>query len=529
MDTRLKTDVLVLGSGITGCVAALTLAEAGVEVLLITAGQYIDDGNTALAQGGIVYRSESDSPALLEKDILTAGWHHNYLRAVRYLCRKGPEVVKELLIDKFKVPFELNDPGRHYLTREGGHSRARILFCADYTGRAIMDALIKAIKSHPQIRVLTNRTAIDLLTSHHHSSRLEFKYHLKKQCVGAYVLNAQTNTVETILADFTVLATGGIGQIYLHTTNTASSIGSGLAMAHRAGARIMNVEFVQFHPTALFHRSERKFLISEAVRGEGAKLINSQGKPFMSIYDPRGDLAPRDIVTRAIIEEMLKNGEDCVYLDAASHIKKDLKERFPTIYKKCSEIGIDITREPIPVVPAAHYFCGGILVDLHGRTTIDRLYAGGECACTGVHGANRLASTSLLEGLLWGYSNGQDIGQKYRQKSKLSQRLQDSIPEWRFLGKEHNDDPALIAQDWATIKHTMWNYVGIVRTASRLKRAFEDLRNLNKRLHDFYRETPISRPLVDLFHGCQAAYIITTAAMRNEQSIGCHFRQDNSC
>ena len=333
MDTRLKTDVLVLGSGITGCVAALTLAEAGVEVLLITAGQYIDDGNTALAQGGIVYRSESDSPALLEKDILTAGWHHNYLRAVRYLCRKGPEVVKELLIDKFKVPFELNDPGRHYLTREGGHSRARILFCAYYTGRAIMDALIKAIKSHPQIRVLTNRTAIDLLTSHHHSSRLEFKYHLKKQCVGAYVLNAQTNTVETILADFTVLATGGIGQIYLHTTNTASSIGSGLAMAHRAGARIMNVEFVQFHPTALFHRSERKFLISEAVRGEGAKLINNQGKPFMSIYDPRGDLAPRDIVTRAIIEEMLKNGEDCVYLDAASHIKKDLKERFPTIYK----------------------------------------------------------------------------------------------------------------------------------------------------------------------------------------------------
>ncbi|MFP4168520.1 MAG: L-aspartate oxidase [Desulfonatronovibrionaceae bacterium] len=522
-EDRIRTQVLVLGAGLAGGTAALTLAEAGFEVLLISAGPDLLDGNSALAQGGIVYSGDNDDPKLLEKDILTAGWEHNYLRAVRFLTLKGPETVRKLLIDKLEVPFESEDHSFR-LTREGGHSLPRVLYCADYTGRIIMDRLTEEIAKQPGIRQLTDCTAIDLLTSHHHSREMDFRYNTSNQCVGAYLLNNQTNNVVTVTADYTVLATGGVGQIYLHTTNSPASTGSGLAMAHRAGAKIMNAEYIQFHPTALFHRSSRKFLISEAVRGEGARLVNSRGEAFMKKYDSRGDLAPRDIVTRAIIEEMLHNGDDFVFLDAANHVPQDLKHRFPTIYKNCLENGIDICKQAIPVVPAAHYFCGGVLVDLAGKTTIDRLYAAGECACTGIHGANRLASTSLLEALLWGHNLALDIVNRYHSEPKVSKRLRESIPDWEFLGQEHNDDPALIAQDWTTIKNTMWNYVGISRNTPRLKRAFEDMRNLNKRQHDFYRSTPVSKPLINLFHGCQAAYIITTAALRNQRSKGCHFR-----
>ena len=523
-EQRLTTPVLVIGSGIAGCAAALHLAGAGLEVTLLTAGPDLDDGNTALAQGGIVFRGETDDARALERDIMTAGWECNYLQAVRYMSRRGPDVVQDLLIDTLHVPFERDQAGRWKLTREGGHSSPRILYCADFTGRAIMDGLMPAIRQSPNIRVLTGCTAVDLLTTHHHASSLEYKYQLANQCVGAYVFDQNTGQTRTVMADCTVLATGGMGQVYLHTTNQASSIGSGLTMASRAGARLMNTEFVQFHPTALFHRAERRFLISEAVRGEGARLLNSRGEAFMAGYDPRRELAPRDIVTRAIVEEMLRTGDDCVYLDAASTTDQDLTERFPTIAAKCREIGIDVTREPIPVVPAAHYFCGGVLVDVHGRTTLDRLYAVGECSCTGVHGANRLASTSLLEGLLWGWSAGRDIVKRLERRPTLSKKLRQAIPDWVSPGSRENEDPALIAQDWATIRHTMWNYVGIARTGSRLGRAFEDLRGLHKRLHDFYRETPISRPLVDLFHGAQAAYLITTAALRNRTSHGCHYR-----
>ena len=389
-----------------------------------------------------------------------------------------------------------------------------------------MDGLQNAVAREPRIQVLTQRTAIDLLTSYHHSNSLEFKYHLDNQVLGAYVYNSHTQIVETILADHTILATGGLGQIFLHTTNTASSIGSGLAMSFRAGAMTMNTEFVQFHPTALYQRGDWRFLISEAVRGEGARLVNEAGEPFMTWYDQRGDLAPRDIVTRAIVEEMLNRGEECVFLDAANHVDLDLKKRFPTIYRTCKAMGIDITRDPIPVVPAAHYSCGGVLVDIHGQTTLPRLYAAGECTCTGVHGANRLASTSLLAALLWGWSAARDIGYKAPSYNAVSQRLIDSIPDWVCPGQIHNEDPALIAQDWATLRNTMWNYVGITRTTPRLKRAFEDLRALNKRIHDFYYETPLSKPLIDLFHGCQAAYVTTNAALRNTKSAGCHYRQE---
>lgn len=525
--TRMHTQVLVVGTGIAGCVAALTLADRGCEVTLISTGASLDNGNTALAQGGIVYQASDQDAVQLEKDILLAGREHNCVRSTRYLCRKGPNAVQKILVERLNVPFATIDSrGEWDLRIEGGHNASRILHCADYTGRAIMDCLIKAVSEAPNIRVLTNRTAVDLLTTHHHARSMELKYNLVNHCVGAYVYNEISGHVETILADHTVLATGGIGQIYLHTTNTQSSIGAGLAMAYRAGARVMNCEFVQFHPTALYHHADRRFLISEALRGEGARLVNSKGEAFMLRHHPRADLAPRDVVSRAIMEEMLRSGEPCVYLDAAHFVDHDFVSSFPTIFEKCLSIGVDIRRDPIPVVPAAHYFCGGVLVDTHGRTTLERLYSAGECSCTGVHGANRLASTSLLEGLLWGQSVGEDIHLRCKSLPRLSKKVMGAIPEWEIPGEIHNEDPALIAQDWTTIRHTMWNYVGITRTRPRLNRATDDLRNLYKHLHDFYKRTPLSKPLIDLFHGSHSAYIITDAAQRNKTSLGCHYRVD---
>lgn len=523
---RLSTPVLVIGTGLAGCSAALTLADQGLEVTLVSAETDPAWCNSSLAQGGIVYTSAKDSPALLGEDMQVAGWRQNYGRAVRRLAKEGPRSVDVLLLERLQVPFARKESGDFDLAREGGHSTQRILHCADYTGKAIMEAIQAALRASPNVRLLQSRTAVDLLTTHHHATHLDYRYGLPNTCMGAYLLNSETNQVETILAEFTVLATGGAGQVFLHSTNTRGSIGSALAMGFRAGARIFNAEYVQFHPTALYRRAERRFLISEAVRGEGAKLVGTDGKPFMQRYDARADLAPRDIVTRAIMEELLRTGEDCVYLDVANYVKQDLPQRFPTIFKTCMDNGIDMRQEPIPVVPAAHYTCGGILTDLMGRTTLERLYAVGECSCTGIHGANRLASTSLLECLVWGKSAGEDIARRLHKRHLLTRKLKESIPDWRSPGEAKNEDPALLAQDWARIRNTMWNYVGITRTTSRLRRAFEELRNLDKNLHDFYRETPLSKPLLDLFHGCQAARSITLSAMLNTRSLGCHYRVD---
>ena len=526
---RMTTSVLVIGSGLAGCITSLTLADAGISVTLLNADDENQSmNNSYLAQGGIIYKNQEEEAGLLEKDILVAGRKENSINAVRYLCKHGADAVKDILLDKYQIDFA-NKDGELLLTKEAGHSLARILYVGDHTGKSIMDVLKQKVAENPNIQLLNNRTAIDLLTTQHHCKNIQLKYSLKNQCIGAYAFNEKTNEVETILAATTILCTGGVGQLYLHSTNVASSIGSGLSMATRAGATVHNCQYVQFHPTALYEgttSAERRFLITEAIRGEGAKLIDDNKNSFMKKYDPRADLAPRDIVAQSIVEELLKTGEPCVYLDAANHVKQNIAKRFPTIYKYCTEQGFDIEKTPIPVVPAAHYFCGGILTNLQGKTTLERLYAVGEVACTGVHGANRLASTSLLEALVFAHSTAELIINTRKNSTRLPKKFHTIIPDWENSTTNIAIDLALIAQDWATIRNTMWNYVGITRTTKRLTRAYFELDALSKTIHNFYTESPISKPVIELFHGCQAAKIITRAALQNKKSIGCHYRKN---
>jgi len=525
LQNRVHYPVLVLGTGIAGLTTAFCLASAGIKVLLVTKTADPKDCNTFWAQGGIIYEGEGDSPAKLIADVLRAGAGLSNEEAVRFLAVEGPRVVRELLLEEINVPFSTSEEGELDLTQEGAHSIPRIIHAGDATGRAIEISLLNRVKSEPNITLATEVTAIDLLTTQHHPADIQVRYRLDNECVGAYLLDNRTNDVYTIFADYTVLATGGVGQIFLHTTNTRSSIGDGVVMARRAGARIMNAEYVQFHPTALADKKANHFLISEALRGEGARLRNKRGEYFMEKYSPLKDLAPRDIVARAIVEEMTTNKEEFVFLDLANFYKghQPVKERFPNIAKACADIGIDIARDPIPVVPAAHYFCGGVLADTSGQTTLSRLYAIGETSCTGVHGGNRLASTSLLEGLTWGYYAAVSIRNKM---AVFNTSLLDSIPDWQPPGRQDMEDPALILQDWTTIQHTMWNYVGIVRTYERLKRAVADMRELGNRLTKFYHESTISKSIVELFHGQQMAAIVADAAIKNPVSRGAHFRRD---
>ena len=526
---RLYSQVLVIGAGLAGSIAALRLADKGVQVTLLAASDEPDNANSWLAQGGIIYRSEdADDDQRLAEDIFTAGHHYNSPEAVHFLAEEGPKAVEEMLVARVGVRFDRHGTGGRVdeewdLTREGGHSRQRILHSADHTGRTIMESVQAAVSASPNITVLQGYTAVDLLTSHHNTKGMTYRYQLENRCCGAYVYRESTGEVVTMLADATILATGGVGQVYLHTTNAATAVGAAISMASRAFVRLENMEFMQFHPTSLFHMEARRVLITEALRGEGAWLVDSRGRRFMSRYDAREELAPRDIVARAIVDELLKTGEPCVYLDLTP-VQHDLEERFPTILRSCLERGIDIRTQPIPVVPAAHYFCGGILTDLRGRTSLKRLYSVGECSCTGVHGANRLASTSLLEALLWGRAAADDIAERLADGMKRMYNLHDAIRDWTPLGDERNDDPALLAQDWGNIRNIMWNYVGITRTEPRLTRAFNELRDLSRNIHEFYHSTPLSKPLIDLFHGCQTAYLITQAALRNPDSIGCHHR-----
>lgn len=522
MTELLETEVLIIGCGIAGGVAALQLADTGVPVAVVTRSTQPEDSNTLYAQGGIIYRGADDSPALLAEEINRAGAGHCNPKAVSILAEEGPGLVREILVEKVGVPFDRNGGGPLSLTREGGHSIPRIIHAADFTGRAIEIALLNRLQTHPNITLLTGYTAIDLLTPSHHSLNRLAIYE-PQTCVGAYILNQVEDRVIRCLAKKTVLATGGLGQIFLCTTNPAGARGDGLAMAYRAGARVINAEFIQFHPTTFYHPHAPRFLISEAVRGEGARLVHADGEPFMQNYDPQWkDLAPRDVVARSIHHEMLLRNAPNVFLDLRSYIPaQKILGHFPTIHKDCLVYGIDITRDLAPVVPGAHYSCGGVWVDEWGETTLGDLYAIGEVACTGVHGANRLASTSLLEGVVWGHRAAAHI------RSALPQQLAPNpadIPPWHDAGSE-KPDPALISQDMSSVKHIMWNYVGLVRTTPRLERALHELRNLESEIEQFYRVTRVTDGLIGLRNAVRAAVIVTAAAWENKASVGCHYRE----
>jgi len=522
LNDAIHTDVLILGCGIAGGTAALELAEAGFDVLLVTRANRAEESNTYWAQGGIIFEGEGDSPELLASDIANAGDGLCHDQAVEILARSGPGLVQSILLDRLKVPFDRRPDGRLALGREGGHSLPRILHATDATGRAIETALVAALAQHPRVRFLTSHTAVDLLTPAHHGRDRRAIYD-PLSCVGAYVLDQASGEVIRCFARATVLSTGGLGQIFLRTTNPVGSRGDGLAMAYRAGARVINTEYVQFHPTAFYHRNAPCFLITEAVRGAGARLVDERGVPFMDRYDAEWkDLAPRDVVARSIHSEILRRGVSNVYLDLPSYIPAErIRAEFPEMYRSCLEYGIDITRDLLPVVPAAHYSCGGVWADDHGASTVQRLYAIGEVSCTGLHGANRLASTSLLEGLVWGSRSAAHIAAALRAHNGV--RYED-IPPWQPTGRE-TPDPALVAQDMSSIKHIMWNYVGLVRTTPRLARAIQDLRNLEVEIERFYRAAALTDELIGLRNAVRVALIVTLAAWENPESRGAHYRE----
>lgn len=521
----LQTDVLVIGCGIAGAAAALRLAQDQQrQVVVITRAPDAEECNTRYAQGGIVHLGGDDSPALLAEDILAAGAGLSLPAAVDVLAEEGRCRVEEILIHQLGVPFDCETDGRLAHTLEGGHSVARILHVGDATGLAIEEAMLTRLRRLPNVTLLTHLTAVDLITSAHHARTLLAVY-APITCQGAYVLERDTGAVRRVLAGATVLATGGVGRIYLHTTNPTGARGDGLAMAYRAGARVVNAEYVQFHPTTLAVPGADNFLISEAVRGEGARLYTPDGRHFMDHYAPRwGDLAPRDVVARAIHEEMIAHGYPHVLLDIAGQMPPQrIRERFPTIYTACMKAGVDITAAPVPVVPAAHYFCGGVLVDLWGRTTLPGLYAVGEVSCTGVHGANRLASTSLLEGLVWGDRAAQDIAGR----TDLNPPRDDEIPPWEPAADSTSADPALVYRDQRSIQHVMWLYVGLSRNRHRLSRALHELNHLWEAIDGFYRATRLSDELIGLRNMAQAAWVVTGAAWHNHTSRGAHYREDS--
>jgi L-aspartate oxidase len=519
------TDVLIIGSGIAGAAAALKLAQdPGRQIILITRDPDLHESNTRWAQGGIIHRGPDDNADLFVQDILSAGAGASLPAAARILAEEGPARLEEVLMAVAPVAFDRNPGGALDYTQEAAHSRRRILHVGDGTGAAIMEGLVAALKRFPNIEIISNATAVDLITYPHHS-RNPLDTYAPITCHGAYVFDRNGKAIHRTLAAATILATGGLGRIYRNTTNPLGSRGDGLSMASRAGARIINAEYIQFQPTALAAPGAEGFLISESVRGEGGVLLNPEGVPFMEKYSPEWkDLAPRDIVARAIHTEMESHGYSYVLLDIASHMPAEaLRARFPNIYAQCLHAGIDITREPIPVVPAAHYFCGGIAVDEWGRSSIANLYAVGEVSCTGLHGANRLASTSLLEGLVWGCRAAEHIAQSGATRQVPAV---DDIPIWDESGLTKDSDPALIQGDMQTIQNIMWHYVGLVRSGDRLSRAIRELRHLQNEIEMFYRRTKLSDGLIGLRNAVEAALIIAQAARHNRQSRGCHYRTD---
>ncbi len=521
-EKSLTADILVIGCGIAGASAALEAAKSGLRVIVVTKNSKLEESNTYYAQGGIVSLGHDDHPELLKEDIIQSGDGINNPVAVDILASEGKKAVDDILIKDLKIPFSRSSPDSLDYAQEAGHSRRRILHIKDTTGKTIEERFVRALKKYSNVKLLADHTAVDLLTVPHHSKNQTF-YYEEPQCIGAYVLNNKSGMVKTIFAPYTILASGGCGTLYLYTSNPRGAIGDGYAMAYRAGARIVNMEYIQFHPTSLFHRDADGFLISETVRGEGGRLKTKEGQTFMENYNKKRELAPRDEVTRAIYEEMTNSNSSYVYLDLVSYAQFDIKKRFPNIYKTCLEYGIDITKEPIPVVPAAHYCCGGILVDGWGKSSLKGLFAVGEVSCTGVHGANRLASTSLLEGLVWGTRASRYIASHFNPATSYKPS---DIHEWYYPEKGEEVDPALINQDWISIRTTMWNYAGIIRTKKRLERARADLDYLRHRIEKFYKEVRMDPKVVGLKHGIQVALLITYAALGNPVSLGSHFLLD---
>ena len=521
---RLQTDFLIIGSGIAGLTLALKLSDLGR--VLVTTKKGKEESATTLAQGGIAcVSSPDDSFDLHIQDTLRAGDGLCHEDVVEFVVKEAPERIKEL--ESLGVEFQKEPDGETYsLQREGGHSRRRILHCKDYTGKKIQEALIERVREKKNIELLEDHIAVDLITlgkivrDKRRSSSKEDKEH----CLGAYVLDAKSGEILTVLAHFTILATGGAGKVYLYTSNPDIATGDGIAMAWRAGARIANLEFVQFHPTCLFHPKAKNFLISEALRGEGARLIDSRGRRFMEEYAPRVlELAPRDMVARAIDMELKRSGEECVFLDISHKPATFLEERFPTIYETCLSFGIDITKEPIPVVPAAHYMCGGIVTDHWGRSDLLGLYAVGEVACTGLHGANRLASNSLLEGVVM--ANRASL--KIREELSRMKSIKTPIPpEWDPGGAVDLREGVLISYNWDVIRRLMWNYVGIVRNDKRLGLARKRLIPILEEIDQHYWDYLLTRDFVELRNLAQVAELIVEAALSRKESRGGHFNED---
>jgi L-aspartate oxidase len=525
----LQTDVLIIGCGIAGATAALQLARnPNRRILVLTRAGDPLESNSRYAQGGIVGRGQDDNAQLLVQDILAAGAGASSPAAARILADEGPELIQKVLVETAGIGFDSQADGEPEYGKEGAHSRRRILHVGDGTGQSIITGLVNAMRNCPNITILTHMTAVDLITFPHHS-RDPLAAYQPVVCQGVYAFDREERTIHRYLAGATILATGGLGRIYRNTTNPSGARGDGLAMAQRAGARIVNAEYVQFHPTALAVPGAEGFLISEAVRGEGGVLLSPDGQAFMSSYSPDWkDLAPRDVVSRAIHNQMELNGYSYVLLDIASHMAPEaIRSRFPNIYAKCLKAGIDITAEPIPVVPAAHYFCGGVLVDEWGRSNIENLYAIGEISCTGLHGANRLASTSLLEGLVWGDRAARHIEKQFGERGRIRLPGRDQVPPWDESGLVADADTALIQGDMQTIQNIMWHYVGLERNSERLARSIRELRHLWNEIETFYRTTKLSDGLIGLRNAVEVSLLVANSALHNRQSRGCHYREDS--
>ena len=504
----LRFDILIIGSGLAGQSAALRLAQT-CKVGLISK-RALEDSASSWAQGGIAAVLDSqDSIEAHIRDTITAGAFLNSPEATRFVIENGRRAI-DWLIEQ-GVPFTRDAAGYH-LTREGGHSARRVIHVADATGLAVQETLTSKVRQHPNITVLEHHIAIDLLTG----DKLGLS---DKRCYGAYALDNDSGEVLTIGAPHTLIATGGAGKVYLYTTNPDTSTGDGIAMAWRAGCKVANMEFIQFHPTCLYHPQAKSFRISEAVRGEGGLLLLPDGTRFMPEHDARAELAPRDVVARAIDFEMKKRGLDCVYLDISHKPADFLKEHFPNIHARCLELGIDITRQPIPVVPAAHYTCGGIVTDQQARTSIPGLYAAGEASCTGLHGANRLASNSLLECIVYSEAAANNI--LAQPKIKLPE-----LPEWDASRVSDPDEEIVISHNWDELRRFMWDYVGIVRTTKRLQRAQHRIRLLTREIDEFYSNFRVSNDLIELRNLVVTADLIVRCALQRHESRGLHFSRD---